>query len=269
MKFAIINGDDYGYTAEKSEGILKAHKEGILTSTTVMINYISKTDINNILKHKKSLGIGLHLNITRGKPVSLPKEIPTLLNEKKEMFTPQTWMRKAWDDFGNLKNKAEIELEFNNQLRTFKEKLKIKPSHLDSHHGITSHKKIFPILLKIAKENDLPVRLPVWIKEDNNPLGHKFELEKPLAKKLKEQCKTTDNITVNFFCKEKDPVKEFKKSLRNIEEGTTEFVFHPSLLKLRNDKSIYGKIDLDMLTNHNIKKVIKEENIRLISYNQL
>lgn len=264
MKRVIINGDDYGYTTEKSEGILKAHKEGILTSTTVMINYISKTDVDNILKYKKSLGIGLHLNITRGKPVSLPKEVPTLLNEKKEMFKPQSWVKKDWDDFGNLKNMTEVELEFNNQIKMFKEKLKIKPSHLDSHHGITSHRKIFPILINLAKENHLPVRLPILAKE-----GHKFELEKSLAKKLKKQCKTTEGIIADFFCRKKYPLKELKKSLRNIKEGTTEIFFHPSSFRVGDEKSIYGKIDLDLLTNQEIRKIIKEENIQLISYKEL
>ncbi|MBM3200567.1 ChbG/HpnK family deacetylase, partial [Candidatus Woesearchaeota archaeon] len=41
MKRLIINGDDYGYNPEKSEGILKAHTEGILTSTTLMVNIVS------------------------------------------------------------------------------------------------------------------------------------------------------------------------------------------------------------------------------------
>lgn len=264
MKRLIINGDDYGYTPEQSEGILKAHREGILTSTTVMINMVSKTDANKLLKYKKSLGIGLHLNITKGKPVSLPKEVPSLANEKGEMFRPQEWTRKAWNDFGNLKNEAEVELEFNNQLKKFKEKLRMKPSHLDSHHFITSHKKIFPVFTRLAKENDLPIRLPAWIISED-----KYELEMPLFRAVKEQCKTTDHSIFEFFCAKKKPFEEFKKALKNIKEGTTEMMFHPSLFKLGDKNSTYGKIDLDLLTTHEIKKIIKGENIQLINYNQL
>lgn len=264
MKRLIINGDDYGYTSEKSEGILKAHKEGMLTSTTVMINIVSKTDINNLLKYKKSLGIGLHLDITRGKPVSLPKEVPTLINEYQEMFRPQEWTRKAWNDFGNLKNKAEVELEFNNQIKVFKEKLRIKPSHLDSHHFVTSHKKIFPILLKIAKENNLPVRLPAWIISESD-----YKIETSLAEQTRKQCRTTDYAVFDFFCEKKNPVNELKKVLKTLNEGITELMFHPSLFKIEDKNSIYGKIDLDLLTNQEIRKVIKEENIQLISYKEL
>lgn len=270
MKRLIVNGDDYGYTPEKSEGILKAHREGILTSTTVMVNLVSKLEINKLLKYKKSLGIGLHLNITRGKPISLPKEVPSLINEKGEMFRPQEWTRKAWNDFGNLKNIAEIELEFNNQLKAFKEKLKINPSHLDNHHTITSHKKIFLIFLKIAKENNLPIRLPASLIEEKTTLGHhRTGLETSLAKKAKKQCKTTDYVVFDLFCVKKNPVEELKKTLKTIREGTTEFMFHPSLFKLGDEKSVYGKIDLDLLTNQEIKKIIKEENIQLISYKEL
>lgn len=264
MKRIIINGDDYGYTPEKSKGILRAHKEGILTSTTVMINMVSRVGVKELLKYKKSLGIGLHLNITRGKSISLPKKVPTLLNEKGEMFRPETWTRKVWNDFGNLKNKAEVELEFNNQLKKFKEKFNIKPSHLDSHHVITSHKKIFPILLKLAKKNNLPVRLPAWIKIED-----KFNLEPVLMRKTKKQCKTTDYAIFDFFCAKKDPIGELKKVLKTLKKGTTEFMFHPSLFKLTDRNSLYGKIDLDLLTNKDIKRIIKEENIELITYNEL
>lgn len=264
MKRVIINGDDYGYTPEKSEGILRAHKEGILTSTTVMVNIVSKLEVKELLKHKRRMGIGLHLNITRGKPVSLPEKVPTLLNEKREMFRPQTWTRKVWNDFGNLKNMAEVELEFNNQLKEFKEKFDIKPSHLDSHHFITSHKKIFPILLKLAKRNNLPIRLPPWIINEE-----KYKIEPSLMREAKNQCRTTDHAVFEFFCAKKNPLEEFKKSLKNIKKGTTEFMFHPSLFSLENKESMFGKIDLDLLTNKDIKRIIKEEHIELISYKEL
>ena len=264
MKRVIINGDDYGYTPEKNEGILKAHRDGILTSTTVMVNMVSRQAVKNLLKHKRSIGIGLHLNITKGKPISLLNKVPTLFNEKKEMFRPQIWTRKAWNDFGNLKNIAEVELEFNNQLKKFKEKFNIKPSHLDSHHFMTSHKKIFPILLKIAKENKLPIRLPAWIINEN-----KYELETSLGRKAKKQCKTTDHAELEFFCVKKDPIQEFKKAIKNLRGGTTEFMFHPSLLNSDNNNSLYGKIDLDLLTNEEIKRTIEEEGIELISYDEL
>jgi len=257
MKRVIINGDDYGYTSEKNEGILKSHKEGILTSTTVMTNIISKEAIDKILQHKNSLGIGLHLNLTKGKPISSPEEVPTLLNEDKEMFRPTIWERKAWDDFGDSKSIAEVELEFNKQLKRFRDILNIEPSHIDSHHFITSHKKIFPVMIKIAKENDLPIRLPAWIRKED-----KYELEAELVKKAKEQCKTTDYCILDFFCINKDPLEELIKSLRNLQQGTTEFMFHPSTFK-------QGVIDMELLTNETIKKVIKEEAIELITYKEL
>ncbi len=46
-------------------------------------------------------------------------------------------------------------------------------------------------------------------------------------------------------------------------------MFHPSTIKSDNKNSIHGKIDLDLLTNQGIKKVIKKEGIELINYNEL
>jgi len=264
MKRLIINGDDYGYNPEKSEGILKAHTEGILTSTTLMVNIVSKQEIDSLSQHEKTLGVGLHLNLTRGKPVSLPEEVPTLINEKGEMFRPAVWTRQAWNDFGNMKNAAEVELEFNNQLKKFKELLGANPTHLDSHHFITSHKKIFPLLMKIAEENEIPVRLPAWIKSKSDYL-----IDHSLAKNLTSACKTTDHAIFDFFCEKQNPLEELEKAIKSLKEGTTEMMFHPSTFKMDDEKTVYGKIDLDLLTNKTIKELIKKEGIQLTNYKNL
>ena len=75
--------------------------------------------------------------------------------------------------------------------------------------------------------------------------------------------------TLDFFCANKKPEEAFMDVLRNLKEGTTEIMTHPSLFNTEDKNSIYGKIDLDILTNENIKKLIKEESIELITYKEL
>ncbi len=264
MKKVIINADDYGYTKFKNEGIIKSHEEGVLTSTTVMINKVSQAAVDKLLKYKKTLGIGLHLNLTNGSPISNLTDVPSLINESGVMFRPQTWERSVWDEFGNRMDSKEIEHEFNLQLDEFKKKMKIMPSHLDSHHFIASHKKIFPVMIKLAKENELPIRLPAWIDGED-----KFLLSSDLLRKAKKECKTTENAVFDFFCLKENPVESFIDSLKNLKEGTTEYMFHPSKFSIEDDHTISGKVDLDLLTNRRIKEFIKELEIELINFNQL
>ena len=72
----IINADDFGYSEGVNQGIIRAYTQGVLSSTTVLANLVKVGDllkITNLSQASKSpLGIGIHLNLTFGKP-SLPE----------------------------------------------------------------------------------------------------------------------------------------------------------------------------------------------------
>lgn len=73
-KKLIINADDYGHTRSVSLGIRQAHLQGIVTSTTAMMNYPgADDDLRDSVKECPRLGLGLHLVLTSGCPV-LPAE---------------------------------------------------------------------------------------------------------------------------------------------------------------------------------------------------
>ena len=65
----IVNADDFGLTAGVSRGILDAHRKGIVTSTTVIVNRsIDPALVEQLVA--SGLGVGLHLNLTLGRPIS-------------------------------------------------------------------------------------------------------------------------------------------------------------------------------------------------------
>lgn len=264
MRRLIVNGDDYGYTPEKCRGILKSHRDGILTSTTVMINAIAAEEVEDILRVRDTLGIGLHLNITFGRPVSPAADVPTLVNEKGVMFRPTVWEREVWDRFGDAKNSEEVALEFRRQLEEFRRLLRIEPSHLDSHHFSASHRKLLPLIRDVAEENGLPVRLPAWIKKENC-----FEIQPDLADEVRRRCRTTDRAIFDFFCDDADPVKKFKDALRSLPEGTTEIMVHPAFSDPNDAKNRRGMIDLALLTDEGVGELIIEERIHLIDYRNI
>lgn len=253
-KRIIVNGDDYGYTPEKCSGILKAHRDGILTSTTVMINTVTDEQVRDLLRHAATLGIGLHLNITKGRPVSPPEAVGSLVNDKGEMARPSVWERPAWEAFGDRKVPAEVEREFRAQVELFIRRIGAPPSHLDSHHFAASHPAIFPIYLKVAESFNLPVRLPAWIHSEN-----RFDLVPSLAAETRRRRPTTDALDTTFYCLMDDPVGAFGKALERLVDGTTEFMFHPET----------GKIDLPLLTDRGIKDIITRNQIGLVNFHQL
>lgn len=61
----IINADDFGFSKSINAGIIGAYKEGLISSTTIMINMPCASDAISKWKENSSLGIGLHVNLTQ------------------------------------------------------------------------------------------------------------------------------------------------------------------------------------------------------------
>ena len=73
-KFLIINAGDYGYTAGVSAGIRLAHRQGIVSSTSVMTTMpAAVSELTRLRSETPMLGVGVHLSVTEGCPFRLPR----------------------------------------------------------------------------------------------------------------------------------------------------------------------------------------------------
>ena len=78
-KQIIINGDDFGLRDEVNEAIVKAHTEGVLTSASIMVNMPAAEKAVKLAKDLPELGIGVHLNLSKGKATSDNPVVKNLL----------------------------------------------------------------------------------------------------------------------------------------------------------------------------------------------
>ena len=107
MRFLVVNADDFNLTENVSRAIFKAHDRGIVTSTSVFCNLpLSKFQLTGLQK-RKTLGIGLHLNLTFGEPLSKPNLVSSLVD--REGFL------KRLDQF--KKSRIELKLQMEELLR--------------------------------------------------------------------------------------------------------------------------------------------------------
>lgn len=144
----IINADDYGYSSGVNYGIIHAHQRGVLTSTTMMANMPGFEEGIKLAKKNPDLGIGVHLVLTAGSPLS--KDVPSLTNNNK--FHHLSYYEKKFEIDLN-----ELYIEWKMQIDKIIDH-GINPTHLDSHHHINSIYPLSKIFTKLAKEYDLPVR---------------------------------------------------------------------------------------------------------------
>jgi len=76
----IINADDFGLCDGVNKAVAQAHTDGVLTSATIMANMPAADEAVKIAKKLPNLGVGVHLNLTEGRPLSKDTSIGRLLD---------------------------------------------------------------------------------------------------------------------------------------------------------------------------------------------
>ena len=74
----VVNADDFGMSAEISRGIVRAHREGIVTSASLLGNCADLDATRALLADAPQLGVGVHLALIGGRPVCDPASVPSL-----------------------------------------------------------------------------------------------------------------------------------------------------------------------------------------------
>lgn len=145
----IINADDFGYSRAVNHGIIDAHIEGVLTSTTCLTNMPGAEHAYQLGKQYGSLGIGVHLTLTCGRPI---------LNGHRTLVDADGNFKKLHHYEGKYHiDQDELYQEWKAQIEAFINSGLI-PTHLDSHHHINNREQMLPVFIRLAEEYDLPVR---------------------------------------------------------------------------------------------------------------
>jgi len=130
MKYLIINGDDFGASRGINLGILEAHRRGVLTSASLIINMQGSEEAAFLGRDLPDLSVGLHVNFTNegGEPVV------------------------------DLADSDRCGAELQRQFRRFQELMGRLPTHLDSHHNVHRDPRLLPRFLDLARRHELPLR---------------------------------------------------------------------------------------------------------------
>lgn len=285
LRRLIVNADDYGLTPGVSRGILRAHAEGIVTSTSVMINMPGAAKwVGTALREAPDLGLGLHFNLTAGKPVSPPDAIPDLVTPR-GAFHPSDvligWLPTV--DMG------QVERELHAQIDRFGEAAGRPPDHLDSHHHITYlSPPMVSLMLELARELVVPVRRPIPARWDIEQAADIFESmmgDRPPSRAYAEEMidvlngllrgasvPTPDDF-IRAFYGDGATLGNLLLLLLDIEEGTTELMCHPGEAD-EDLGSASGYVEarqreLTALMAPSTREVINTEYIQLITFANL
>ncbi|WP_392532769.1 hopanoid biosynthesis-associated protein HpnK [Nostoc sp. C117] len=157
-RFAIINGDDFGFSQGVNQAIIQAYEQGVLTSTSLMVTGDAAEEAIALASDRPNLGIGLHLVLVCGRSVLPPKQIPHLVDSKGNFSDSplQAGLRYQFHPAA----REELHQEIRAQLEKFRDS-QLPLSHVDGHLHLHTHPVILRILVDLAQEFDIRViRLP-------------------------------------------------------------------------------------------------------------
>jgi len=265
-KRLIINSDDYGRTPDISRGIREAHLQGVVTSTTCMMNIpTTADDVVVALKETPKLGMGVHLVLTMGKPLSAREAVSSVVDANGNFFKYDAF-------FANLPNLKidEVKTEWRLQIERFIKAAGCKPTHLDSHHHSSFFSpEVFRAMLELVKEYDVAIRFPflddVWTELE--------ETAKHVPDLMKEFDSPHPDAFIADFYDDGATHDNLLNILNSLGEGTSELMCHPGYVDEAFAKeSVYNfqrERELKILTDLTIKEAITANNIDLVSYADL
>lgn len=128
MARLILHSDDFGLHPEVNRAILAAAEKGVLSSASLMMNGAAVQDAVEKARACPSLGVGLHLNVVRGRPLSDPADVPSLVDEEGRFFNSMGVL--LWRSWRGALSVSEIHHEYAQQLHAM-ERYGITPTHFD------------------------------------------------------------------------------------------------------------------------------------------
>ena len=247
----IVNADDFGLSKGVNLGIIEGFIEGVLTSTSMMANMPGFDHALKLSNDNKDLGVGVHLTLTSGYPVS--NNLKSLVDENGQFKNIDFYMN---DNIINKIDLEEVEKEWTSQIEKLIEH-GIRPSHLDTHHNVQNITGIKEIFFNLARKYNLPVRYT--LNADKN-------IKSP--DKLVEYFDKNSNVKSFWRDVELDNLIKDCKNYNVVETACHPGYVDDYLIKNSSFNTIRA-LTLSEVKNKQFLKAIKDNSIELISFRDL
>lgn len=261
MKKLVVNADDFGFTHDVNEGIARAHREGILTATTLMAHGDAFVDAVRLARDLPDLDVGVHLTL-----VGAPRYPATISDLMVAM----------------ARHRIDVASELREQIETVLA-AGIRPRHLDAHKHTHLLPPVLKQMAKLSREYGIPwVRRPFDfpIEASGVPLSRRLVTRGLRAfrgrfhRVLREYgCRTTDYFA-GFRITGRYDTAELCALIRHLPEGVTELMTHPGVCtdELRAATTRLKESrqkELKALTSQEAKDALAGAGVQLVRYRDL
>ncbi len=267
----IVNADDFGRSHSINEAVVRAHREGILTSASLMVNEDASEEAVTLARQNPSLGVGLHLTLVCGH-AALPCDQVAGLVDNRGGFSDQP-IRVGLRYFFRRELREQLRDEIRAQLEKFRA-TGLPLDHVDGHLHLHLHPVILPILMEFAQE--FGIRRIRWTRESfwrDFPLAHGRRFYRAthaavylfLSSRARSVLRDKDirHAEKTFGLLQDSHVDEtyILKLLPQLPPGDSELYSHPSLDKFKHE--------FEAIISPRVKEQVAKLNIELIRYSDL
>jgi hopanoid biosynthesis associated protein HpnK len=267
----IVNADDFGRSPSINQAVIRAHREGILTSASLMVNEPGRDEAVKLAQENPKLGVGLHLTLLMGHSALPPKKIPGLVNDHGEFSNDPVGVGFRY--FFNRRLREQLRAEIHAQFERFRA-TGLALDHVNGHLHLHLHPTVFRILMNDAEVLGIRhlrlTREPFWM---DVPLASGRRLYRSAHAAIHFwlswraqpalHLKNIRHAQRVFGLLQNDRVHEtyLLKLLAILPPGDSELYSHPSLDEFKHE--------LDALVSPRVKEQIKRLGIELIRYQDL
>ncbi len=271
----ILNADDFGASDSINEAILRAHRQGVLTSTSLMVAEDGARGAVALARETPSLAVGLHVVVAGGRAVLPPERIPHIVDGNGSLPDDplRAGLRYAFSRTAQAELAEEMEAQFERFAATG-----LPLSHVDSHLHMHVHPTILRLLLPLAERYGAQgLRLP----RDDLRISMRFDRQRAGAKVLHA---IVFGLLGRWCVRQLDghPLKVAHRVYGLMQTGrmseryvvgllgcldvpTAELYFHPST-RAEGGPTGPNPADLATLLSPAVRGIIQERGLRLATY---
>jgi predicted glycoside hydrolase/deacetylase ChbG (UPF0249 family) len=267
-KLLIVHADDLGMAHSVNAATMKGFESGLITSGSVMIPCPWLPEIASYARANPDRDLGLHLTLTsewttyRWGPLLPNERVASLLDKDGYLYLTES-------EAASHAQAREVEQEIRAQIERA-HAVGLRPTHLDSHMGtLYQNKALFEVLLRVAREQKLPVRVAKdW-----------FTRIDFLSSLLSPDDVMIDRVVdIEPSVAAKDWPKFYTETVRNLQPGVTEIVVHlayddAEMRAITFNHPDWGAAwrqrDFEFFTSEQFRKLLRENEIKLVTWREL
>jgi len=248
VKRLIVNADDFGRSAGVDRGIIRAHREGIVTSTTFMANAPGAETAAALARATPTLDVGVHLVLSYARPLTDPARIPSLVRADGSFGRPSELLMRDLE-------RDEALVEYRAQFARARELIGHAPSHIDTHHWVHDHPALSWAVCELAVETGAAARTHTPRQRDEYR-----------AKGVR----TTDHFVSEFQHPGHIDVVDLLAVIARLEDGVTELMCHPGEpdpeLVATSTYARERPIELATLTDPRVRAALERDHVALTTF---